>query len=27
MILLRKDALYKAVTGDITIEEALRIMA
>jgi len=27
MILLRKDALYKAVTGDITIEEALRVMA
>lgn len=27
MILLRKDALYKAVTGDITIEEALRAMA
>ena len=27
MILLRKDALYKAVTGDTTIEEALRIMA
>jgi len=27
MILLNKDALYKAVTGDITIEEALRIMA
>jgi type II secretory ATPase GspE/PulE/Tfp pilus assembly ATPase PilB-like protein len=27
MILLKKDALYKAVTGDITIEEALRIMA
>lgn len=26
MILLRKDALYKAATGDITIEEALRIM-
>lgn len=26
MILLKKDALYKAVTGDITIEEALRIM-
>ncbi|MBU0577476.1 GspE/PulE family protein [Patescibacteria group bacterium] len=27
MILLRKDALYKAVTGDITIEEAIRVMA
>jgi len=27
MILLKKDALYKAVTGDITIEEALRVMA
>ncbi len=27
MILMRKDALYKAVTGDITIEEALRVMA
>jgi type II secretory ATPase GspE/PulE/Tfp pilus assembly ATPase PilB-like protein len=27
MILLRKDALYKAITGDITIEEALRIMS
>jgi type II secretory ATPase GspE/PulE/Tfp pilus assembly ATPase PilB-like protein len=27
MILLRKDALYKAATGDITIEEALRVMA
>ena len=27
MVLLRKDALYKAVTGDITIEEALRVMA
>ena len=27
MILLRKDALYKAVTGDTTIEEALRVMA
>lgn len=27
MILLRKDALYKAVTGDITIEEAIRAMA
>lgn len=27
MILLRKDALYKAATGDITIEEALRAMA
>ncbi len=27
MILIRKDALYKAVTGDITIEEALRVMA
>ena len=26
MILLRKDALYKAVTGDITIEQALQIM-
>ncbi|MBU0727685.1 GspE/PulE family protein [Patescibacteria group bacterium] len=26
MILLRKDALYKAVTGDITIEEALRVL-
>lgn len=26
MILLRKDALYKAITGDITIEEALRVM-
>jgi type IV pilus assembly protein PilB len=26
MILLRKDALYKAATGDITIEEALRVM-
>jgi type IV pilus assembly protein PilB len=26
MIPLRKDALYKAVTGDITIEEALRMM-
>jgi len=26
MILLKKDALYKAVTGDITIEEALRAM-
>ena len=26
MTLLRKDALYKAVTGDITIEEALRVM-
>jgi type IV pilus assembly protein PilB len=26
MILLRKDALYKAATGDITIEEALRAM-
>lgn len=26
MILLKKDALYKAVTGDITIEEALRVM-
>jgi len=27
MTLLRKDALYKAATGDITIEEALRVMA
>lgn len=27
MIVLKKDALYKAVTGDITIEEALRVMA
>ena len=27
MILLRKDALYKAMTGDITIEEAIRAMA
>jgi type IV pilus assembly protein PilB len=27
MILLRKDALYKAATGDITIEEVLRVMA
>jgi len=27
MILLKKDALYKAVTGDTSIEEALRIMA
>ncbi len=27
MILLRKDALYKAATGDITIEEAIRAMA
>ena len=27
MILLRKDAIYKAVTGDITIEEAIRAMA
>jgi len=27
MILLRKDALYKAATGDISIEEALRAMA
>ncbi|MBU0705628.1 GspE/PulE family protein [Patescibacteria group bacterium] len=27
MILLRKDALYKAITGDITIEEAIRAMA
>jgi len=27
MILIRKDALYKAATGDITIEEALRVMA
>ena len=26
MILLKKDALYKAITGDITIEEALRVM-
>jgi len=26
-ILLRKDALFKAVTGDITIEEALHIMS
>lgn len=26
MILLKKDALYKAVTGDITIEEALKVM-
>lgn len=26
MVLLRKDALYKAATGDITIEEALRVM-
>lgn len=27
MIPLRKDALYKAATGDITIEEAIRAMA
>lgn len=27
MILLKKDALYKAITGDITIEEAIRAMA
>lgn len=27
MILLKKDALYKAATGDITIEEAIRAMA
>ena len=27
MILLKKDALYKAVTGDITIEEAIQVMA
>lgn len=27
MILLRKDALYKALTGDITLQEALRAMA
>jgi len=27
MVLLRKDALYKAATGDITIEEALKAMA
>ena len=27
MILLRKDAIYKAMTGDITIEEAIRAMA
>lgn len=27
MILLRKDAIYKAATGDITIEEAIRAMA
>ncbi len=27
MTLIRKDALYKAVTGDITIEEALKAMA
>ena len=27
MTLLRKDALYKVVTGDITIEEAIRVMA
>jgi type II secretory ATPase GspE/PulE/Tfp pilus assembly ATPase PilB-like protein len=26
MITLRKDAIFKAVTGDITIEEALRVM-
>ena len=26
MILLRKDALFKAVTGDITIEQALQLM-
>lgn len=26
MILLKKDALYKAATGDITIEEALQVM-
>lgn len=27
MILLRKDALFKAITGDITIEEALKTMS
>ncbi len=27
MILLRKDAIYKAMTGDITIEEAIRAMS
>lgn len=27
MILLKQDALYKAATGDITIEEALKVMA
>ncbi len=27
MILLKKDALFKAITGDITIEEALRTMS
>ncbi|MBN1258709.1 type II/IV secretion system protein [Candidatus Peregrinibacteria bacterium] len=27
MILIRKDALYKAAMGEITIEEALRVMA
>ncbi len=27
MILLKKDALYKTITGDITIEDALRAMA
>ena len=27
MIPLRKDALYKAATGDITIEEAIRVMS
>ena len=27
MILLQKDALYKVITGDVTIEEALRVMA
>jgi len=27
MTLLRRDALYKAATGDITIQEALRVMA
>ncbi|MBI5411900.1 type II/IV secretion system protein [Candidatus Peregrinibacteria bacterium] len=26
MILLKKDALYKAATGDITIEEAIKVM-
>lgn len=26
MILLRKDALYKVITGDISMEEALRVM-